>query len=143
VSNTVFVLYWSFGAKTTYCFFLFLQKSVKLSRVNISFLNHQWPLFASRGNFKVTIFWSVWKILQNVPCLHFGTWGVTELFRGKIIRFYWKYSANWKKKMNNYVIVISILNPYKYSYDKYHKLSFLMSQAWFVYKIVKLTMCKT
>jgi hypothetical protein len=32
-------------------------------------------------------------------------------------------------------IVISILNPDKSSSDKYHRLSFLMSQTWFVYFI--------
>jgi hypothetical protein len=36
--------------------------------------------------------------------------------------------------MYNYFIVISISNPDK-SNDKYHKLSFLMSQTWFVYFI--------
>jgi hypothetical protein len=37
---------------------------------------------------------------------------------------------------NAYSIVISILNPDKYSYGKYHKLSFLMSlKTWFVYFI--------
>jgi hypothetical protein len=37
--------------------------------------------------------------------------------------------------MHYYLIVISILNLDKSSYDKYHRLSFLMSQAWFVYFI--------
>jgi hypothetical protein len=37
--------------------------------------------------------------------------------------------------MHNYFIVISILNPDKCTYDKYHGLSFLMSQTWFVYFI--------
>jgi hypothetical protein len=37
--------------------------------------------------------------------------------------------------MHNYLIVISILNPNKSSYDKYHRLSFMMSQTWFVYFI--------
>jgi hypothetical protein len=36
--------------------------------------------------------------------------------------------------MYNYFIVISISNPYRY-YDKYHRMSFLMSQTWFVYFI--------
>jgi hypothetical protein len=36
-------------------------------------------------------------MLQSEPCLHFGPWGVTELFWGKIIRFYGKITANWKK----------------------------------------------
>jgi hypothetical protein len=35
------------------------------------------------------------------------------------------------KKIHNYFIVISISNPNK-SYDKYHRLSFFMSQTWFV-----------
>jgi hypothetical protein len=39
------------------------------------------------------------------------------------------------EKMHNYFIVISILNPDKSSYDKYHRLSFLISQTWFVYFI--------
>jgi hypothetical protein len=38
------------------------------------------------------------------------------------------------EKMHNYFIVISISNPGN-SYDKYHKLSFLMSRTWFVYFI--------
>jgi hypothetical protein len=37
------------------------------------------------------------------------------------------------EKMHNYCIGISILNPDKSSYGKYHRLSFLMSQTWFVY----------
>jgi hypothetical protein len=37
--------------------------------------------------------------------------------------------------MHNYFIVISILTPDKSSFDKYHRLSFLMSQTWFVYFI--------
>jgi hypothetical protein len=28
------------------------------------------------------------KMLQNDSCLHFGPWGVTELFWGKIVKFY-------------------------------------------------------
>jgi hypothetical protein len=39
------------------------------------------------------------------------------------------------KKMHNYFIAISILNPDTFSCDKYHSLSFLMSQTWFVYFI--------
>jgi hypothetical protein len=35
------------------------------------------------------------------------------------------------EKIHNYFIVISISNPNKF-YDKYHRLSFLMSQTWFV-----------
>jgi hypothetical protein len=38
-------------------------------------------------------------------------------------------------KNHNYFIVISILNPDKFSNDKYSKLSFLMSQTWFVFFI--------
>jgi hypothetical protein len=37
--------------------------------------------------------------------------------------------------MHNYFIVISIQNPDKSFYDKYHRLSFVMSQTWFVYFI--------
>jgi hypothetical protein len=40
---------------------------------------------------------------------------------------------NTIKNNSNYFIVISILNPDKSSYDKYHGLPFLMSQTWFVY----------
>jgi hypothetical protein len=36
-------------------------------------------------------------MLQNEPCLHFGPWGVTEIFWGKIMRFYWKIAKYWKK----------------------------------------------
>ena len=36
--------------------------------------------------------------------------------------------------MHNYFNFISISNPDK-SYDKYHRLSFLMSQTWLVYFI--------
>jgi hypothetical protein len=36
-------------------------------------------------------------MLQNEPCLHFGPFGVTEIFLGKIIRFYWKITKYWKK----------------------------------------------
>jgi hypothetical protein len=73
-------------------------------------------------------------MLQNELCLHFGPCGVTELFLGKIIRFYGKITENWKK-MPNYFIVISILNLDKSLYDKYQRLSFLMSQTWFVFFI--------
>jgi hypothetical protein len=38
------------------------------------------------------------------------------------------------KKMHNYFIVTTNSNPGK-SDDKYHRLSFLMSQTWFVYFI--------
>jgi hypothetical protein len=38
-------------------------------------------------------------------------------------------------KMYNHFIFNSILNPREYSYDKWHRLSFLMSQTWFVYSI--------
>ena len=37
--------------------------------------------------------------------------------------------------MHNHFVVISILNPDESSYDKYHRLSFLISQTWFVYFI--------
>ena len=37
--------------------------------------------------------------------------------------------------MQNYFIVIIILNPDKSSHDKYHRLSFLMSQTFCVYFI--------
>jgi hypothetical protein len=57
-----------------------------------------------------------------------------ELFWGKIIIFYGTITENWKK-MYKYLIVISILNPDKSSYDNYHRMSFLMSQTWFVYFI--------
>jgi hypothetical protein len=36
------------------------------------------------------------------------------------------------EKMYNQFICNRILNPSEYSYDKYHRLSFLMSQAWLV-----------
>jgi hypothetical protein len=35
---------------------------------------------------------------------------------------------------NNFIFT-SILNPGEYSYDKCHRLSFLLSQTWFVYSI--------
>jgi hypothetical protein len=38
------------------------------------------------------------------------------------------------EKIHYYFIVISISNPDK-SFDKYHRLLFLMSQTWFVYFI--------
>jgi hypothetical protein len=37
--------------------------------------------------------------------------------------------------MHNYFIVICILDPDMSFYDKYHRLSFLISQTWFVYFI--------
>jgi hypothetical protein len=72
-------------------------------------------------------------MLESEPCLHFGPWDVTEIFWDKIVRFY----GNSLKigKMHNYFIVSSILNPDKSCNDKYHRLSFLMSQKWFVYFI--------
>jgi hypothetical protein len=39
------------------------------------------------------------------------------------------------EKMYNHFIFISILNFSEYSYDKCHRLSFLMSQTRFVYSI--------
>jgi hypothetical protein len=66
-------------------------------------------------------------MLPNEPCLHFGPWGITELFSGKILRFYGKITENWGGGVHNYFIVISILNSDKSSYDKYYRLSFLMS----------------
>jgi hypothetical protein len=38
---------------------------------------------------------------QSEPCLHFGPWGVTEQYWGKILRFYGKITENWKKCINN------------------------------------------
>jgi hypothetical protein len=119
-----------FGTKTTH----FLQKSVKLLAVNISLLNDHQPLFVPKGNCKGEFYYkSFRKMLQIEPCLHFGLWGVTELFWGKIIRFYGNITGIWGKKMHNYFIVVSILNPDKSSRDRYHRLSFLMSKTWFVY----------
>jgi hypothetical protein len=39
------------------------------------------------------------------------------------------------EKMNNHFIFTSILNPSKFSYDKYHRLSFRISQTVFVFYI--------
>jgi hypothetical protein len=40
------------------------------------------------------------------------------------------------EKIYNHFIFNSILNPSEYSCDKCHRLSFLMSQTWFVYLLV-------
>jgi hypothetical protein len=72
-------------------------------------------------------------MLQNESCLHFGPCGVMELFWGKIIlRFYGKIGKNAQLF---YCHRLRISNPDKSSCDKYHRLSFLMSQTWFVYFI--------
>jgi hypothetical protein len=44
-----------------------------------------------------TILKSFRNMQQSEPCLHFGPWGVTELFWGKTIIFYGKITGNWKK----------------------------------------------
>jgi hypothetical protein len=53
---------------------------------------------------------------------------------GKIIRFYWKIAKYWEK-MYNHFIFNSVLNLCESSYDKCHRLSFLMSQTRFVCSI--------
>jgi hypothetical protein len=80
-----------FETKTTY---FFLRKSVKILPVNIRLLN----VCPQKGNCKGTYYSkSLRKMLQSEPSLYFGPWGITELFLGKILRFYGKITENWKK----------------------------------------------
>jgi hypothetical protein len=120
-----------FGAKIAD----FLRKSLKLLPVNSSLLNHQWPLFAPKGDFKVTIFWTLiqnatkWSLFVLWPM---GCYG--DIFWGIFIK---KLLTNRQilEKMCNHFIFTSILNPIESSYDKCYKLSFLMSQTQFLYSI--------
>jgi hypothetical protein len=63
--------------------------------------------------------------------LHFGPWGVMELFWGQNNEILLK-NRQILEKMYNYFIFSSILNPCESSQDKGHKLLFLMSQTRFV-----------
>ena len=83
-----------FGAKTAD----FWRKSLKLLPVNsIVFWITNNPCLPQQVISMLQYSESLWKMLQNEPCLHFGPWGVTEIFWGKIIRFYWKIAKYWKK----------------------------------------------
>jgi hypothetical protein len=62
------------------------------------------------------------------PCLHFGLGGVTDIFWGQNHKILLK---NAKKMYNNFIFT-SILNPSESSYDKCHRLSFLMSETQFL-----------
>jgi hypothetical protein len=131
ISQTRFVYFiYHFGAKTAH---FFLRKSVNLIPINICLLNHQLALFAQEDNFKSMIFWKLKNILHWV--LFVALLGVTEIFWGKIIRFCWKITINWGKKMYNHFIIISILNPKESFYNKCHRLSLQMFQTQFVYCI--------
>jgi hypothetical protein len=76
---------------------------------------------------------SLWKMLQDEPCLHSGHWGFKEIL-GKIIRFYWKIAENWKNcKIKNLILIISIICYNAFSHNTYHKYSWLMTQTQFVH----------
>jgi hypothetical protein len=72
-------------------------------------------------------------MLQNEQCLHFGPWGVTEIFLGKTIKFLLK-NLRILENMHHFIFT-RILTSSESSYDKCYSLSFLMSKTWIVYFI--------
>jgi hypothetical protein len=102
--------------------------------LNSSVLNHQIPLFAPKGNFKNKIFW---KLMNNATkWAMFALWPIRRYgdILGQNHNILLK-NRRILEKMCNHFIFTSILKPCKSSYDKRHRLSFLMSQTWYVYYI--------
>jgi hypothetical protein len=100
MSQTSFV--WSiayFGAKTAD----YWRKSVKLLPVNsMVFWITNNPCLLQQVISRLQYFESLWKMLQNELCLHFGPWGVMDIFWGKIIRFNWNIAKYMKKMYNHF-----------------------------------------
>jgi hypothetical protein len=61
--------------------------------------------------------------------------GALRRYFGAKSKDFMEKSPNIENKMCNHFIFTSILNPCESSYDKCHRLSFNMSQTWFVCSI--------